>query len=214
MANMDKTILILASQSPRRKELLEQACISFDVKPSTIDETTIEEKDPETLVKTLSHLKAMDIAQNYPNNWVLGADTIVCINGLILEKPVSKTHAVQMLKILSNKSHEVLTGFTLCCREKNKIITDLVKTDVFFKKLSDKEIEWYINTNEYVDKAGAYAIQGKGAFFIKKIHGSYTNVVGLPLCEVMEYLILENVIKIKSESFEQPQLIQQFKQKT
>ena len=79
--------------------------------------------------------------------------------------------------------------------KKNKTITDIVKTNVFFKKLSDKEIEWYVNTNEYFDKAGAYAIQGKGAFFIKKIQGSYTNVVGLPLCEVIEYLISENVVE-------------------
>lgn len=195
MTNINKTKLILASRSPRRKELLEQACIIFDIKPSSIDETSIKENNPEKLVKTLSYLKAMDIAQNNQAAWVLGADTIVCLNGQILEKPESKTHAIQMLTSLSNRGHTVLTGFTLCCEEKKRSITEVVKTNVFFKKLSDKEIKWYVDTNEYFDKAGAYAIQGKGAFFIKKIHGSYTNVVGLPLCEVIEYLISENVIK-------------------
>ena len=149
--------------------------------------------------KDNSYLKAMDIAQNYPNAWILGADTIVCLDESILEKPDSQIHAVQMLKALSNREHKVFTGFTLSCLNKNKIITDIVETDVFFKELTDEEIKWYISTNEYFDKAGAYAIQGKGAFFIKKIHGSYTNVVGLPICEVMEYLIAEDIIEIKEQ---------------
>ena len=118
MKSINKTKLILASQSPRRKELLEQACINFDIKPSSVDETSIKENDPEKLVKTLSYLKAMDIAQNHSAAWVLGADTIVCLNKLILEKPESKTHAVQMLKTLSNRAHTVYTGFTLCCGKK------------------------------------------------------------------------------------------------
>ena len=200
MDNINKKKLILASQSPRRKTLLEQVCITFDIIPSSIDEGSIKEKDPEKLVSTLSKLKAMDIAQSYPDAWILGADTIVCLDGLILEKPNSKTHAAQMLKTLSNREHTVLTGFTLSCLNKNKTITDIVKTTVCFKELSDKEIEWYISTNEYFDKAGAYAIQGKGAFFIKKIHGSYTNVVGLPICEVMEYFIAEDIIEIKNRT--------------
>ncbi len=196
MDKINKTNLILASQSPRRKDLLEQAAITFDIIPSSIDEASIKEKDPEKLVKTLSYLKAMDIAQNNPDSWIIGADTIVCLDNLILEKPNSKTHATQMLRALSNREHTVLTGFTLSCLNKNKTITDIVKTIVQFKKLSEKEIEWYISTNEYFDKAGAYAIQGKGAFFIRRIQGSYTNVVGLPLCEVIEHLISEGIIEI------------------
>jgi nucleoside triphosphate pyrophosphatase len=195
MKNINKEKLILASQSPRRKDLLGQACISFDVIPSGVDETSVKTDDPEELVRKLSELKAMDIAQRYPDSWVLGADTIVYLDKNILEKPDSRQQAVQMIKALSNMEHTVLTGFTLACVNKNKAITDIVKTNVCFKKLSDKEIEWYIGTNEYSDKAGAYAIQGSGSFLIKKINGSYTNVVGLPLCEVVEHLIKENVIE-------------------
>lgn len=199
MENTCNKEIILASQSPRRKELLEQAGVTFDILPSTIDESNIKEKNPEKLVKTLSYLKAVDVAQSFPDQWVLGADTIVYLDKSILEKPDSQTHAVNMLKSLSNQKHKVFTGFTLLCLNRNKTITDIVETDVFFKKLTDEEIAWYISTNEYSDKAGAYAIQGKGAFFIKKIHGSYTNVVGLPICEVMEYFISENIIKIKKQ---------------
>ena len=196
MENLNKTKIILASQSPRRRELLKQACITFDVIPSKIDEESIKENDPEKLVKTLSYLKAMDIAQKYPDTWVLGADTIVYLDELILEKPDSQSHAAQMLKMLSNKEHIVFTGYTLCCLDRKKTITEVVKTKVYFKKLSDKEIKWYVSTDEYPDKAGGYAIQGKGSFFIKKIHGSYTNVVGLPISEVMEHLISENIINL------------------
>jgi septum formation protein len=196
MTNTNKK-LILASQSPRRKELLEQAGIEFDIIPSSINESNTKENTPEKLVRTLANLKATDIAQGHYDRWVLGADTIVVLDKIILEKPKSKTHAAEMLRSLSNREHTVFTGFTLCSLEQDKTISDIIKTDVCFKKLSDKEIEWYINTNEYSDKAGAYAIQGQSAFFIKKIRGSYTNVVGLPLCEIMEYLISENIIEIK-----------------
>jgi len=195
MKNINNKKIILASQSPRRKELLEQACIMFDIKPSNIDEASIKENNPEKLVKTLSHLKAVDIAQKYPDAWVLGADTIVCLDKLIFEKPDSKKDAAHMLQALSSRVHTVFTGFSLCCLNKNKTIIDIAKTQVYFKKLSKKEINWYISTNEYADKAGAYAIQGKGACLIKKINGSYTNVVGLPMCEVVQYLIAENIIR-------------------
>ncbi len=199
MKNINNKKIILASQSPRRKELLEQACIDFDIIPSNIDEANIKEDNPEKLVKTLSYLKAMDIAQKHPDIWVLGADTIVCIDKLILEKPGSKKNAEKMLKMLSNKTHRVFTGFTLCCLKKEKFITDISETEVSFKKISTAEIQWYINTKEYTDKAGAYAIQGKGSFLIKKINGSYTNVVGLPLCEVIQCLISENIIELKEQ---------------
>jgi len=195
MTILNKEKLILASKSPRRKALLEQASVTFDIIISSIDEDNIVEEDPVKLVSALSRLKADDIAQKNPGRWVLGADTIVCLEKSILGKPDSQDHAGQMLRSLSNREHKVHTGITLLCREKNKIITEVVTTDVLFKKLSEKEIAWYINTKEYTDKAGAYAIQGKSSFFIKKIKGSYTNVVGLPLCEVMSHLISENIIK-------------------
>ncbi|MCP3900125.1 MAG: septum formation protein Maf [Desulfobacteraceae bacterium] len=199
MKSLNNKKIILASQSPRRKELLEQACINFDIIPSNIDETCIKENSPEKLVKTLSYLKAIDIAKKHPDFWILGADTIVCLDELILEKPDSKKDAEQMLKMLSSKAHTVFTGFTLCCLKKDKFITDISQTEVCFKKLSTAEIQWYLNTKEYTDKAGAYAIQGKGSFLIKKINGSYTNVVGLPLCEVIQYFISENIIELKEQ---------------
>ncbi len=195
MKKITRERIILASQSPRRKELLEQTDITFDIIPSSIDETIIKKDDPEEFVRTLSHLKAMDIARKNIDAWVLGADTIVYSGKSILEKPNSKAHAATMLKTLSNRSHSVYTSFTLCCISKNKTIVDIVKTDVFFKKISDQEIKWYVDTGEYLDKAGGYAIQGKGGFLVEKIHGSYSNVVGLPICEVIECLISQNIIE-------------------
>lgn len=186
--------LILASKSPRRKYLLEQAGLSFAVVPSRIDESTIELDLPETLVKTLAEKKAHDVARSYPQSWVVGADTIVLINGEILGKPQSKGEARQMIKQLSGQCHHVFTGYAICCRARKICISDTVKTRVQFKDLSDTEVEWYIQTDEPFDKAGAYAIQGLGTFLVQSIAGSYTNVVGLPVCEVIGHLIKERVI--------------------
>ncbi len=191
---MSSKNIILASESPRRKYLLEQAGIEFDVVPSNIDESIFKKCSPREYVTKLSSAKACDVAERYQKSWVIGADTIVVINGEILEKPESKEHAEVMLGKLSNNTHMVYSGFSLCCKSQGRIITGSVKTDVKFKKLSNREIQWYINTNEPFDKAGAYAIQGLGASFIKSINGSYTNVVGLPVCELIEILIEENVI--------------------
>ena len=149
--------------------------------------------DPESYVTTLAKSKAIDISKKHPDSWVLGADTIVLIGDSILGKPGSEDEARSMLKKLSGQTHQVITGYCLCCQRKNDIISETVKTDVRFKTLRDAEIEWYIQTGEPFDKAGAYAIQGLGTFLVKSINGSYTNVVGLPVCEVMEFLIKEKV---------------------
>ncbi len=191
---MDNKKIILASESPRRRYLLEQAGIDFIVIPSNINESDFSKKEPSEYVKKLSAAKALNIADKYRKAWVIGADTIVVIDGTILEKPESKNHAVKMLEKLSNRVHLVYTGITLCCKNSRRIITKSIKTEVKFKKLSAKEIEWYVNTDEPFDKAGAYAIQGLGSFIVKSINGSYTNVVGLPVCEVVEILIQENII--------------------
>ncbi len=191
---MDHKKIILASESPRRKDLLEQAGIDFIVIPSSINESDFSKEKPSDYVKKLSAAKALDIAEKYPEAWVIGADTIVVIDGTILEKPESREHAVKMLKRLSNRVHLVYTGFALCCKNSSRIIKKSIKTEVKFKKLSAKEIEWYVNSDEPFDKAGAYAIQGFGTFIVKSINGSYTNVVGLPVCEVVEILIKENII--------------------
>lgn len=191
--------IILASKSPRRKYLLEQAGLSFSVIPSSFDESTVPISSPETYVKILAEAKANDIAEKYPDKWVIGADTIVLIGGDILGKPKSREQARTMLKRLSGQTHQVFTGYSICCKDRQRQFSEAVITKVLFKNLTDQEIEWYIHTKEPFDKAGAYAIQGLGTFLVKSIHGSYTNVVGLPVCEVIEFLIKEKAFGLKIE---------------
>jgi septum formation protein len=191
--------LILASKSPRRKHLLEQAGLKFSVIPSEVDETSVAMSDPASYVRALAEFKALDISQKHPDSWIIGADTIVLIGNQILGKPGSNDEAREMLQRLSGKSHEVLTGYCICCREKKQLFSETVNTAVHFKNLRREEIQWYIETGEPLDKAGAYAIQGIGSFLVKSIDGSYTNVVGLPVCEVMEVLIQQGVIVLNSE---------------
>ena len=194
----DRPRLILASKSSRRSDLLEQAGLTFSVIPSDFDESTVAMSDPDSYVIALAEYKAIDISEKHPDSWVIGADTIVLIDRKILGKPGSQEEARDMLQRLSGKTHQVLTGYCICCKKKNRFFSETIKTDVRFKKLSDAEIEWYIQTDEPFDKAGAYAIQGLGTFLVKRINGSYTNVVGLPVCEVIELLIKEGVIGIET----------------
>jgi septum formation protein len=193
----DDPLIILASKSPRRRYLLEQAGLSFSVIPSSIDETSVPISSPETYVRVLSEAKAHSVSEKYPEKWVIGADTIVLKDGAILGKPGSKAEARTMLKQLSGQTHQVLTGYAICCKANDRKFSETIKTEVLFKNLADQEIEWYIHTTEPFDKAGAYAIQGLGTFLVKSINGSYTNVVGLPVCEVIEFLIKEGVLNIK-----------------
>ena len=193
----DEPLLILASKSPRRRYLLEQAGLSFSVIPSNIDETSVPISPPETYVQVMAVAKANYVSGRHPEKWVIGADTIVLIDGTILGKPGSKDEARTMLKRLSGQTHLVLTGYAICCKTRNRKFSETVKTEVLFKNLTDEEIEWYIHTAEPFDKAGAYAIQGLGTFLVKSINGSYTNVVGLPVCEVIEFLIKEGVLELK-----------------
>jgi len=186
--------LILASKSPRRKELLEQAGLVFTVVPSDVDEDEITVTEPDHYVRYLAEAKARDISNKHPDNWVLGSDTIVVIDSLILGKPASREDAFAMLKRLSGRVHYVFTGYCLSCQTKQRVISETVKTLVQFKELSDDEIDWYVRTPEPFDKAGAYAIQGLGTFLVKRIEGSYTNVVGLPVCEIIETLIAEGAL--------------------
>jgi len=193
---MDNNKIILASKSPRRKYLLEQAGLNFSVIVSNIDESQFSlDLLPSDYVKKISMAKAQNIGDKYPDKWILAADTIVYINGKILGKPSSKKHASEMLNQLQNTVHQVVTGYTILNINNDINITENVITDVFFKKLTDKEIKWYLQTNEPYDKAGSYAIQGLGTFLVKSIKGSYTNVVGLPVCEVIEALINTGAIK-------------------
>jgi septum formation protein len=192
----DGPLIILASKSPRRRRLLQQAGLSFSVIPSHIDEKSIPDSSPEIYVKLLSEAKAGDIANIYPDKWIIGADTIVLKDDMILGKPASRDEARSMLKQLSGQTHYVLTGYAICCRAKDHTFSETIKTEVLFKNLTDAEIEWYIHTSEPFDKAGAYAIQGLGTFLVKRINGSYTNVVGLPVCEVIEFFIKQGVLRL------------------
>ncbi|MBS3809945.1 MAG: septum formation protein Maf [Desulfobacterales bacterium] len=190
----NKYRIILASESPRRKRLLEQAKIPFEVIPSRIDEEAIEVLLPEIHARTLAEAKAGEVSRNHPERWVIGGDSIVVIDDTIINKPASRAHAYEMLSQLSGRTHRVITGYSIQCRAINHCQSDICITEVTFKTLSDAEIRWYLDTPEPWDKAGAYAIQGIGAFMVKSIQGSYTNVVGMPVCEVWDHLLENGVI--------------------
>lgn len=185
---------ILASASPRRIDLLQCMGLHFDIIPSDIDESPEPQENPESHVLRLSYEKAKTVGERHPDDWVLGADTIVVIGEEILGKPADRQEAEQMLKRLSGRVHDVYTGFTLFRGNSEKIRSKAVKSSVLFRDIPDDEIAWYLATPEPYDKAGAYAVQGMGAFFIKEIRGSYTNVMGLPLCEVVDVLKEEKIL--------------------
>jgi septum formation protein len=180
--------LILASASPRRKALLELVGLEFDVVPGDVDESFRGKETPRNHVRRLSREKALGVAALHPDAWVIGADTIVLINGEVLGKPRTKDEARSMLRKLSGRTHRVLSGFTVLRKNGGAVFTDVVESRVVFKTLSADEIEWYVETDEPYDKAGGYAAQGMGVSLIREIRGSYTNVVGLPLCEVVDAL--------------------------
>lgn len=182
--------IVLASASPRRRELLTQVGIDFQVVPSTADETLLENETPETHVKRLSSDKAMEVARRpeQSGRWFIGSDTVVVRDGIILGKPRDAAEATAMLTSLSGRSHRVISGYAIHDRKEDRTLSAAIATRVFFKELTIREIEGYIATGEPFDKAGSYAIQGIGSFMVPKIEGSYTNVVGLPLCEVIAAL--------------------------
>ncbi len=188
---------ILASASPRRQELLRSVGLKFKILPAHIDETWQNTETPAAHVRRLSREKAAVIALRHPRAVVLGADTIVVIDGLILGKPKNKKEALEMLQRLSGRTHTVFTGFTLSRAADLISRTKVVRSAVTFKTISPEEMNWYVNSSEPYDKAGGYAVQGMGAYFIKTIRGSYTNVIGLPLCETLEELKNLNMIHFR-----------------
>lgn len=192
--------IVLASQSPRRRRLLEAAGLSFQVVPSAIQEENFEAGDPATYARTLAEAKAGEVAKRFPESWVIGADSIVLINGNILEKPASLSDARRMMELLNGRTHQVLTGYAIVHAGNAHAFSDVIFTDVTFKPLTREEIEWYIHTPEPYDKAGGYAIQGLGSFMVHTITGSYTNVVGLPVCEVLDQLYRMGVIDRRGPS--------------
>ena len=183
-----KEPLILASASPRRRELFSLISIPFEVIPPKISEELFSGESPWDHAIRLAKAKAKDVSRLFPHRWVIGADTIVFLDKKILGKPVEKEDAKKMLQFISGRVHKVVTGYVIINEELRKEISSWVESEVKIKNLSKKEIENYVATGEPMDKAGSYGIQGIGAFMVKEIKGSYTNVVGLPLCEVIDSL--------------------------
>lgn len=186
--------LTLASASPRRRELLQAMGLSFDVTPSGIEEIARSGETPGTQVRRWAYEKALAISRCEPDRWVLAADTIVVLGDAVLGKPEGPEEASRMLRMLGGRKHEVESAVCLIHNDRHFVRIDSVRTEVSFKELTEKEIRAYIATGEPFDKAGGYGIQGAGAFLVRSIHGSYTNVVGLPLCETLEWLTEAGVI--------------------
>lgn len=191
MQQKQKMQLVLASASPRRRELLSQIGMEFSVMPSTKEENAKATEAGE-LVQELSRQKAEDIweqicaGQNKPQVLVIGADTVVCCEGKVLGKPHSRETAAEMLTTLQGRNHEVYTGVTL--RSESETVTFFECTQVEFYPMTEAEISDYIDSKEPMDKAGAYGIQGLGARFVKGIRGDYNNVVGLPVGRLYQEL--------------------------
>ena len=181
--------LILASNSPRRRELLRNAGFKFDVRPSGIEENRLPGESPEDFARRLARDKARDVARkSAPGSLVLGADTVVAINGEILEKPVDAADAARMLRMLSGQTHRVITGVCLVRVPEAVLAWTHETTLVTFRNLTEEEIGSYIESGEPFDKAGGYAIQGLASRFVPRIEGCYFNVVGLPIPLVYEIL--------------------------
>lgn len=178
--------IILASMSPRRKELLEKTGLKFKVIKSNFKEYVDPKLTPHELVRKLSLEKASVVFDNYKDSIIIAADTIVVCQKIILGKPKNKIDAQDMLEFLSGKVHFVITGFTII--NGNNVITKSKETKVWMRKISKSEIDSYIKTKEPYDKAGAYAIQGKAKKFIEKTEGDFFNAVGLPIYTLMEEL--------------------------
>ena len=188
---------ILASQSPRRRELLASIGLAFDVMPSDVPEVHQPGESPEEYVARLSRDKAAAVAAKHEDAWIIAADTTVLLGDELLEKPVDDDDAKRMLAIIAGKTHIVYTGVTLHNAARGWHDTRVAETEVRMLPLDASDIAWYVSTGEPLDKAGAYAAQGLGGMFIDSIHGSYTNVVGLPLALLFQMLRRAGVDPLK-----------------
>jgi septum formation protein len=184
----DTKTIILASSSPRRKELLSLTGLKFSVDNSDYEEDMDSDLGPHALARFLSLEKAKAVAFRYKQAIIISADTFIVFKGKLLGKPHTEKEAGRMLRILNGKTHSVITGFTIMDTGRNKRLSRSVETRVSFKRLTEQELDNYVKTKEPLDKAGAYAIQGLGAVIIKKIEGDYFNVIGLPLSALMDGL--------------------------
>ena len=178
--------LVLASRSPRRMELLKEIHPQFEVAPSLIEEVLDIGFRPEENARNIARAKAESIAPNFPDYWVIGADTLVSMDDEIFQKPEDEKDAERILKRLSGREHMVVTG--ICVVGPKKTLDKIAISKVKIKPLTEKEIKDYIATGEPMDKAGAYAIQGKGSFMVRSFSGSKTNIIGLPLDELKALL--------------------------
>jgi septum formation protein len=178
--------LLLASASPRRAELLRAAGFQFDVHPAHADESIHDGESPEEYVRRVADAKARAVLAEARDRIVLAADTTVVVDAHILGKPVDEADAARMLRLLSGRRHQVLTAVTFALE--THVQTRIEVTDVEFAPLSEAEIEWYVASGEPLDKAGAYAVQGFASRFVTRVHGSYSNVVGLPVALVYTML--------------------------
>jgi septum formation protein len=179
---------ILASASPRRKEIFQQIGIDVKVVESSINESVRIDEKPEQIAMSLAFQKAIDVSNKVDNSIIIAADTIVVKENEIIGKPKNKLDARETLQSLSGQKHNVITGFALIDNNRRLKIVDYELTEVYFKELDINDVEAYLETNEYLDKAGSYAIQGKGSLLVEKINGCYFNVVGLPISKINDSL--------------------------
>ncbi len=186
--------IILASESVRRVDILRTLGIPFSIIPPDVDESRRPGEPSKEYVKRISYDKAHKVGKLFPDKWVIGADTIVVYKNKTLGKPKSEKDAFLMLKTLGGKWHKVITGFCVLNVSQEIVYRDAVETSVYMKNMQDHEIMRYISTSEPLDKAGSYAVQGKAGYMVKEIKGSYTNIVGLPICEVAEVLLSLGVL--------------------
>jgi len=187
--------LILASASPRRQEMLAGIGLQFRVEAAEADERVLPGEAPQAFVIRIAKDKAKIVADRYPGTWILAADTVVVQDGDILGKPVDTEDAVSMLKRLAGRGHEVWTGFCLCRSGEPQQVCRAVKTEVQFTDLPDPVIRAYVRSGDPLDKAGSYGIQSQGGFMVQGIRGSYSNVVGLPLAEVLSEMTALGLIQ-------------------
>ncbi len=163
--------------------------VSFSIIPPDIDETRRPYESPRDYVLRVAYEKAQKVGALFPDKWIIGADTAVVHHGKVLGKPTSERDAFAMLKRLRRSWHKVFTGYCILNVSRQIVYQDVAETKVFIKDLTDSEIEKYIRTSEPLDKAGSYAVQGRGGYMVKEIKGSYSNVVGLPICEITDVLL-------------------------
>ena len=182
-------MLILASASPRRAQLLKAAGIRFETRAADVDETPLPGELPDAYVQRLAREKAEAVARTAPGRVVLGADTTVVVDRRILAKPAGAAEAREMLELLAGRPHEVLTGVALAGAGAGEPAVAVASTAVWFAPMTSEDIAWYVETGEWQDKAGAYGIQGRISRFVARVEGSYTNVVGLPVSLVCGLLM-------------------------